>query len=246
MFLKKALLSAAVTAMLMPALAQADDLDARIEQFIRDNPEVIMESLNSYIEKEEAARAAQEAELVQSFESVLTDPQGFPVLGNEDASVTITYFFDVNCPYCKRMGGVLSELLEKNEDVRVIHREIPILAPSSEYAARVAMLTWRDAPESYSDLHHGFKAFEGTLTNEDVDAIAQEVLGGEIADEVIAGVASGEDSDWAASKVGESLSLANELGVQGTPFLYVSDGTSFRGAVPLETLQQAVDRATAE
>ncbi|NIO39518.1 MAG: thioredoxin domain-containing protein, partial [Burkholderiales bacterium] len=51
--------------------------------------------------------------------------------GNPQGDVTIVEFSDYNCPYCKRAFTHLTNLIEKDKNVRVVLKEFPIFGERS-------------------------------------------------------------------------------------------------------------------
>src|SRR3546814_10271008 len=92
---------------------------------------------------------------------------------------SLAYFFDVNCPYCRKMQAVLEEIVDANPDLRILHREMPILQASSEHAARMSAIIWRERPDDYVRWHDAVMMSEGALSEEDVYRIAASVIGEE-------------------------------------------------------------------
>lgn len=73
------------------------------------------------------AQSAQRAnpmpeELRQALER---DPTS-PVLGNPQGNITLTEFFDYNCPFCKKMVGTIQQLISTDPQLRVTYREWPV------------------------------------------------------------------------------------------------------------------------
>ncbi len=61
-----------------------------------------------------------------------------PILGPEDAPVTIVEFFDPACEACRRFHPVVKEILAEHDDaVRVVIRYTPFHGEGSEIAIRV-------------------------------------------------------------------------------------------------------------
>ncbi len=69
---------------------------------------------------------------------ILNDPAS-PVSGNPKGDVTIVAFFDYNCPYCKKTDPVIEQLAKKDGQIRIIYKDLPILAESSVYGAHLAL-----------------------------------------------------------------------------------------------------------
>ena len=73
---------------------------------------------------------------------ILGDPAS-PIGGNPKGDVTIVAFFDYNCPYCRKTDPVIERLAKKDGNIRVIYKDLPILAESSVYGAQLALAAKR-------------------------------------------------------------------------------------------------------
>ena len=119
---------------------------------ILENPQIIMQAV-AILEQRERERAASGANTVRL--QLEQDPNS-PNLGNPDGDVTVIEFFDYNCPYCRKAGQTVQELLASDANVRVIYREWPILGEDSVFAS-LAALAARAAGK--------YEAFHGALMN---------------------------------------------------------------------------------
>ncbi len=80
-----------------------------------------------------AARAA-----VTAARDTLIGP-GDPVGGNPHGSVTIVEFFDVRCPYCRKLEPEMAALLAGDHDVRLVYKDLPILGPASVIGSKALL-----------------------------------------------------------------------------------------------------------
>lgn len=119
-----------------------EDQRAAMEDFVRnfilDNPEVLMESVNRF-------RSEEQKKQEEGSVNVLKENMGFlaagkhPEIGNPKGDVTVVEFFDYNCGYCKHALKAVQELTEKDKNVRVVFMEFPILSPASTVASKWAV-----------------------------------------------------------------------------------------------------------
>ncbi|MBM9537755.1 thioredoxin domain-containing protein [Desulfobulbus alkaliphilus] len=66
------------------------------------------------------------------------DISGAPILGNEDAPVTLIVFSDFECPHCSKVKPLLDQLLTTNEDkLRIAFKHLPLRMHS--YAESAAL-----------------------------------------------------------------------------------------------------------
>ena len=92
-----------VLTIMMPTFVNADlaasdraELNKVIEDFIRNNPEVVRDTLIALAAREEAERK-------QTGLAMVRDDLGDPVMGNPNGKITLYEFSDYNCGYCKRV-----------------------------------------------------------------------------------------------------------------------------------------------
>lgn len=210
-------------------------LTPQVRKALLDNPEILREASQRLQQQEMAQiQAAARETIAQNLPQLQRDPRD-PVIGPEDAAVTVIQFFDYRCPYCKQIAGPYMELVRANPDVRFVFKEWPILdrdEPLSEYAARAALAA--NEQGRYAEVHQALMAAE-TIDNASVDAILAQ-----------AGVdLTSARAFISAQETGQHLSdvmqLAQMIGAQGTPtFLVGSELVEVRSP---QDLQAAIDRA---
>lgn len=81
----------------------------------------------------------------------LHDAPGFPVEGPVGARVTMLVFSDYACGVCRRVEPWWRAAMREAGDVRVVHRDWPILGPASLRAAQVALAAGRQG--LYAPVH---------------------------------------------------------------------------------------------
>ena len=177
---------------------------------------------------------------------------GRPVRGNPDAKVTVVNFDDLECPYCARMHTYLfpSTLDRYKDKVRFIYKDDPLVEihPWAMHAAvdancladQSGAVYW-----SFVDYIHGHGQ---DVTGEDrnlkksfeaLDRIArQEATLAKLDQSKLDACMAKQDE----SQVRASSKLAESLGIDGTPALFV-DGERINGAIPQEQLWLVIDRA---
>lgn len=212
--------------------------EERVREIIREeiaaNPRVVLDSVEAYMKEQQAAEVLAVNERTVAQKARIAETEGLPYSGNPDGTIEIVYFFDVNCGYCKRLDPSIKRVVSENPDVRVYHREIPILAPSSRMAAFLEGLVWEIHPDAYHRFHDLLMAHGGSMSDADVVAKLAQAVGQEEADRLL-GMAGNAVSDPTAKKVNDriqgNLALAESAGITGTPFVYVLNGDGImRGA----------------
>jgi protein-disulfide isomerase len=156
-----------------------------------------------------------------------------PVLGPEDAPITIVEFSDFHCPYCSRFQQeTLPSLLEQYGDqVRLVYRDFPVVGgASSAVAAECA-----NEQGGFWEYHDAlFANLRGYTTMEQYVALADSLgLDGAALQECIE---SGRMND----EIQNDYNDGRAYGVSGTPTFFVN-GVRVIGAQPLENFVSIID-----
>ena len=224
--------------------AQAEELDrAAVETIVREyllaNPEIMLEVQEALEKKQEEMRVAQQQQTLEEQGETIFNSSHQMIIGNPDAAVTVVEFFDYNCGFCRRALADMDRILEENKDVRFILKEFPVLGEASLAAHRVSMSLARNYPELYPQFHRQLLSHEGRKDGDVALEIAQ-FLGADrkkLVDDL-----SNPESMAAFSEV---YSIADGLGISGTPSYVVGDNVVF-GAVGYDRLMPMIKEQTGE
>ncbi|MGH6866498.1 MAG: DsbA family protein [Methyloceanibacter sp.] len=137
------------------------------------------------------------------------------VAGNPDGDVSVVAFFDYNCPYCRKDAPDLVKLVADDGRVRLVLKELPVLGPDSEAAARIALVA--DAQGKYFEFHKRLIGANGRVTRARALSISRD-LGLDMAR-----LERDMDDPAIAAALLANTRLADELGVRGVPFYLVGD-----------------------
>lgn len=196
-------------------LPEKEALNEAIRGYILEHPEVIIEALEKYENRERAEREkATTAALSERKDDLFNHPMT-PITGNPDGDVTIVEFFDYQCGYCKRTMQNVLDLQKEDPKIRIVWKELPILGPVSEFASRAAMAAEKQG--KYLEFHVAVMGARGQLTPEsvmkhaadaglDVDQLKQDMMSPEI-----------------GKYLRDTLQLAQQLGINGTPGFVIGD-----------------------
>ena len=80
----------------------SQNLDEKIEEFILNNPEVILKSLQNYEIKREKEENNKAKEKVKSFNNLIYDDSNGLYTGEKKSKISVVMFSDYNCSYCKK------------------------------------------------------------------------------------------------------------------------------------------------
>lgn len=226
-------LSAAVPARAADALTDAQKAEVRdlVRAYILENPEIVMEAIGILQAREEQQAAEQQGKMIAAHGDQLFRSAADPVMGNPKGDVTLVEFFDYQCGYCKRVFEPLMDVVEKDGNVRLVMKELPILGPASVMAARYAMAAKMQG--KYEAFHGGMMTNKAPVTEETVKQVARE------AGLDMARLEKDAQSEAIADSLRETMKLASTLGIRGTPAFVVGD-TLIPGAAPAEQIAAAI------
>ena len=216
---------------MVPSLTRADldatdraTLNSIIEDFIRNNPEIVRDTLIALAAREEAERK-------QTGLAKVRDDQGDPVMGNANGTITLYEFSDYNCGYCKRVFKPIQQLVRDNPDVRLVIKEFPILSQSSLVAAKAAIAA--EMQGKFGDYHIAMMTYRGQITDAVVMRMAEQ------AGVDIEQLKSDMESPKTMAIIQRTREAAAALEINGTPGLVVGD-TVVPGAIGLDELVKLI------
>jgi len=212
---------------------QKSEIESIVRGYLLENPEILEEAFTALQERRRQAESVAQQDAVSDNKEALFNSPRQVVLGNPEGEVTLVEFFDYNCGYCRRAGEDLNKLIEANPDLRVVLKEFPVLGPESVEAAQVGIAVNEVAPDRYGEFHDALLASDGQVDAQAALAVVEQLGLDRSA------VETAMDADVVQATIEEVYTLANALGLTGTPSYVVGD-TVFVGAVGYDTLQGRV------
>jgi protein-disulfide isomerase len=206
------------------AVAALDRPGDSVREYLLAHPEVIPEAMQR-LQAREAGKS------VAANRAAITTPFGSAYAGNPRGDVTLVEYYDYNCGYCRASLPMIRQLIARDPKLRVVFRELPILAESSRSAARISLVAAAQGR---------FNAFHDAL-----------YAGGRVSDASIAAAAktAGVDTSRLAAlapridaEIARNMETAARLGVTGTPSWVVGDQL-LSGALPIDQLERAIAAA---
>jgi protein-disulfide isomerase len=229
-----------VVCLAFPAAAQAPAgpdraaIEKIVREYLLQNPEVLVEAMNELRRRQESAASDAAKQAIAAHKKELFEDAASPVGGNAKGDVTLVEFFDYHCGYCKQVHEPMLTLMREDKNLRVIYKEMPILAPESRIAAAGALAAQKQG--KYVELHNALMAARGKLTKDRVLALAKE----QKLD--VARLEKDMDTPEIQGAIDNNLKLAASIGVDGTPAFIVGDQFA-PGALPIEQLREMVAQA---
>lgn len=212
---------------------QKAEVQKLIGSYLKENPEVVIDAIQAWRQKQDAAEAAMVRETIAELMAEAKDTKS-PVWGNPKGDVTIVEFFDYNCPYCKKVFPGVKKLIADDGNIKVVMKELPVLGPNSEYAAKAALAAQKQG--KYDLFHARMMNTNSRLSKEGVQEAAKAV--GLDLDQL--------QKDMASPEVQQELERANvwaqRLGVNGTPAFVIGEEL-IPGAIDGNRMKQFVELA---
>jgi protein-disulfide isomerase len=178
---------------------------------------------------------------------------GRPIRGNPAAKVTVVNFDDLECSYCAMMHQELfpATLAHYKDLVRFVYKDDPIpeLHPWAMHAAVNANCLAAQSGEVYWTYVDYLHAHGQEITGQDRDVAKSLAALDRIArQEATLGKLDETRLDACIAKQDETLmrasdKLAADLGIEGTPQIYVNGERVGGGVVPQDQLWMVIDRA---
>lgn len=208
-------------------------LEEQVLKIIRDNPQVIIESLQAYQQQEEnQIRASRQAFLQQ----MLTNPAAVignsPTLGASAKNIVLVEFSDFQCPFCAQAHQTIKAFMEKyKNEVTLTYKHLPLASihPQAMPAAKAAWAAQQQGKfwEYYDALFTQQKDLGENL----YVAIAENL------NLDLAKFNRDRQSKEAETAINQDLQLARQLGINGTPFFFLNQ-EAFSGALELPEIEQ--------
>lgn len=213
---------------------------AEVRAYLMENPEVILEAYQVYEERQVAAKAAVEEQMIKAYSSQIFDDPNSWVGGNPDGDIVLVEFMDYRCGYCRKAHEEVQQLLETDGNIRFIVKEFPILGDQSVLASRFAIATRIvSGDDAYEKIHNALMVFKGNITEKGLLRLASKLdLDG---DAILAKI----NDPLVDQTIGLNHQLAGAMQISGTPTFVLGDEL-LRGYVPLADMMELVAAARSE
>jgi protein-disulfide isomerase len=159
---------------------------------------------------------------------------GSPVMGPQDAPVTLVEFSDFQCPYCAAAVPEIEALLKAYpKQVKLIFKQYPLESHSQAALAATAALAAQKQGKFWQ-MHDAMFANRDNLSRSNILALAKQI-----------GLDTKRfEADMASTEVRETvirdMQDGDAAGVQGTPTLFIN-GQRYNGPIELSTLKPLLD-----
>jgi protein-disulfide isomerase len=214
--------------------AQRAEIVAIVRDALKSDPSILRDAVTA-LQTDEGVR--HEAAMRAAIGAARPQLTGLPtdqVMGNPAGDVTLVEFYDVRCPYCRRMLPVFDTLLAQDHHVRLVLKDLPILGPASVLGARALIAAQRQG---------GYVKLQNAIMNGPPD----------ITEASLNRQATAVGLDWGRlqrdmadpgvqQRIDANLALARALSIDGTPAIVVGEQV-MSGAADLAQLKGMVAQA---
>jgi protein-disulfide isomerase len=208
-----------------------------MHDYIVENPEVVMEAFDKFQQKQQDERQKLVQKNIGQYKDFLTSKET-PTGGNPKGTKTIVEFFDYNCGYCKKAVDDVVNVVKDDPEVKVYFKDMPILAPSSQDAARWAMAAGKQG--KYYEFHVAL--MKSSLPR---DVTTYKKIAQDLKLDVAKLQKDAETDPAIRDAIEKNLDVARNLSITGTPAFIIND-EFYGGYVGLDVMKKAVNTSAAD
>ena len=206
-----------ILAILFNLNVSSENLDEKIEKFLLNNPEIILQSLENYEKKQIAKKEKFNNQIIADNRKQILDTSNGMYSGNLESKNIIIEFFDYNCSYCKKAHQDILKIEQNKRNVKVIYKNFPILSENSKKLAEIALFIAKDNNEKFVKFHNLIMSRKGLVAKNQLKNILDD-LGydqGKLKNNL--------NSEYIKNQLLKDRELAEKLSLRGTPAFIVND-----------------------
>ncbi|RJO65839.1 MAG: thioredoxin [Myxococcales bacterium] len=161
------------------------------------------------------------------------------VKGDKSAPITIVEFSEFQCPFCKRVGPTLEQIMNDYKGkVKIAFKHAPLpFHQDAQLASEAALAAGEQG--KFWEMHDKLFANQQALKRENLEAYAKEI--GLNMDKFKKAL----DSGAFKAQIDEDKKAAEAAGARGTPTFFVN-GRKIVGAQPVENFKKLIDEELAK
>ena len=172
---------------------------------------------------------------------------GEPFMGNPNAQITIAYWYDYQCPFCRRNEeDTMPQLIKDYVDTgkaKIVFKDFQFLGPDSQTLGQTSRAVWDIAPDKFYAWHKAVYDNQGTentgwATADKIRSITEGVLGAADTNKVLALVKT--KGTTYQKEMDADKAEGSAFGVTGTPGFVIGKQLVI-GAQPYAAIKQVID-----
>ncbi|WP_245940021.1 DsbA family protein [Stenomitos frigidus] len=212
-------------------------LKEQVLQIIRENPEAILDSVQAYQRKQQAA---QQKEQQAFLEQTKTNPKAVigssPTTGAKSGKVLLVEFSDFQCPYCSKAHAILKPFMAKHSDVvTLVYKHFPLTSIHAE-AMPAAKAAWAAGQQGQFWAYHDALFTQQEQLGESFYQATAKTLKLDLK-------RFDRDRANAETAIQQDIELGKKLGLSGTPF-FIMNGETLTGLSSVDELEEVLGRVS--
>jgi protein-disulfide isomerase len=215
-------------------------LEAKVLQVIRNHPEVILESVKAYQQKQQQEQKQSQNKILEEMKA---NPQSLigtsPTTGSKTQKIVLLEFSDFQCPYCAKAHETLNQFMATYQNqVTLVYKFLPLTQIHQE-AMNSAKAAWAAGQQGkFWEFHNALFTQQDKL-GEPLYVATAKALNLDLKK-----FDQDRQGEAASAAIQKDMELAEKLGVAGTPFL-VMNGNPLSGAVQVPELEALLAKSKA-
>nr|WP_256717956.1 DsbA family protein [Shewanella sp. UCD-KL12] len=212
-------------------LEQQQDVRSIIKDALINDPELLKEAIIALQTREQQGTESARQNALSDNHKAMYETQSDPWKGAENPEITMVYFTDFNCPYCKKIEPSLNKLIEEFPQLKIIVKMVPLQGEGSKMAVELAQTVWLNEPEKYAKLKNMLMSSPRRLDSASIAKVAkltdtEQWLG--------------KTDERVDEMVHDNIKLMRNLGIGGTPSMIFGDKV-IPGLVPYDVLKEQLE-----
>ncbi|MEC4725151.1 DsbA family protein [Shewanella sp. D64] len=210
---------------------QQQDVRTIIKDALINDPDLLKEAIIALQTREQQGANSAKQNALEVNHTAMYDTKSDPWKGAEKPEITMVYFTDFNCPYCKKIEPSLNQLIEEFPQLKIIVKMVPLQGAGSKMAVELAQMVWLNEPEKFIKLKDMLMSSPRRLDAESITKVAK-LTGTE---QWLGKADTGVDE-----MVHNNIQLMRNLGIGGTPSMIFGDKI-IAGLVSYDVLKEQLE-----
>ena len=201
--------------------AFSKDIDEKIKDFLLNNPEIILESLENFEKKKIAEKKKINNQIIAENKKQILSSENGMYSGNVKSENIIVEFFDYNCSYCKKAHQDILKIKQNKNNVKIIYKNFPILSENSKKLAAIALVIAKDSNEVFNKFHNLIMSKKGPVTKDYLKGVLNDLGYDEEK------IKNSLNSEYVKDQLYIDRELSEKLSLRGTPAFIVNNKLFF-------------------
>ncbi|MAY90739.1 MAG: hypothetical protein CMN00_06110 [Rickettsiales bacterium] len=188
-----------------------------IEDYILNNPEIIIKSLRAYEEMTEKKNQEELKLIIKQNIKKLIKTNAYAYTGKADSELIVVEFLDYNCGYCKKAHNELLKLLKEDSEIKIVYRNLPILSQNSMQIAKISTSIGLLNNRDFNKFHDFLLSSRKLPDDKKIRGFIEEI--GLSFNEIL----KSSNSEEVQEIINRDIEMANLLNIKGTPAFLIGN-----------------------